>query len=163
MRTVLITFVVPVVLIGLGSLIIALDLKFSPSEQGHAVFDFANTDWWLYLHPFPGLVMVYATIVFYPYIGISGVTMCLNAGQLVMSLIFDNFGLLTFAVKPATLLRVTGVVFVCVAAIALQLVRGTLPARQQSSESSQDNGLVVRETDRLLPGGTNLLVRESSA
>ncbi len=119
MRVVLVTFLAPLIAITIiCGILVAAELK-----HGNSIFDFRQTEPWMYFGPFPGLLGVYVAIIFYAYIGVSGITICVTGGQLTMSLILDTFGLLGFDVKSASPLRISGVVLVCIAAVGLQLAK----------------------------------------
>ena len=119
LRTVLLVFIAPLIVALLVSIIIIAMAK----SEGDPIFTIDETEGWLYILVFPPLLSTYSSIVVYQYIGISGITICSTAGQLVMSLVMDQVGLLGFEVKEATAMRICGVVLVCVAAISLQFAK----------------------------------------
>jgi hypothetical protein len=92
-------------------------------QADESVFAFENSEGWMFTASFPGLFAVYVGISMYPYLGVSGIAICSTAGQLVMSLLMDNYGVLGFERKAATPLRITGVVLVCIAAVVMQLYK----------------------------------------
>jgi uncharacterized membrane protein YdcZ (DUF606 family) len=109
-------------------LIISLGIVGKQVQAGESIYLLNQTEWWMYLGPLAGLATVYGMIFFPKFIGVSGYIICQTAGQLVTSLILDNFGFIGFTVKPASAMRIVGVVLVCVAAIALQFAKRTVKA-----------------------------------
>ncbi len=127
-------------------IVICIPLAIVQNNNGDAIFLMDETEWWMYLGTFGGLATVYGIIVFPAYIGISGYIICQVSGQLVTSLVIDNYGLIGFEVKPASAMRICGVLLVCSSAIGLQLAKQQQEAKQrridaeaQSHESSSES------------------------
>lgn len=83
----------------------------------------ATTAWWNWMGGPFGILVVVAAIVGPMLIGFANYFVCVIAGQLVFSLLFDHFGMLGFAENKATALRIVGVCIVLVGVVFLQYVK----------------------------------------
>ena len=129
MRAVLLTLLLATLLL----LVLSIGIGISLYVEGESILNFADTEWWYYFGGAIGILAIYSFIYFIEYITVSGVTVCLTAGQLFMSLLMDNFGVLDFEVKPASPLRVIGVCLVCLAAVGLQLAKREVAISQSKT------------------------------
>jgi uncharacterized membrane protein YdcZ (DUF606 family) len=114
-------------------LVLSFAIAVSQYVEGESILNFAETEWWYYFGGAIAIVSIYSFFHFIEYITVSGVTVCLTAGQLFMSLLMDNYGVLDFEVKPASTLRVTGVCLVCFAAIGMQLAKREVAIAQSKN------------------------------
>jgi len=80
----------------------------------------ASAPWWSWTGGAFGAVYILAAIMLVPKLGTTLTLSCVVLGQVVMSLIFDQFGLLGVPQHPATSLRILGV---CLVAGGMLLVR----------------------------------------
>lgn len=80
--------------------------------------NFAQSSWWMWLGGLCGVTLVFCSAVAVEKLGYAGLIVCVVAGQLVVSVVLDHFGVLTpvRAVNPTRLLGmgllVVGVVLV---------------------------------------------------
>jgi len=81
----------------------------------------AAAPWWVWLGGLFGAVFVTAAAAFAPRLGAATFISITIAGQMVVSILLDHFGLVGFAPRPATALRLLG---------ALLLVAGVLLIRK---------------------------------
>ena len=88
------------------------------AREGATSFsDLAGAPWWAWAGGFLGAFYVTASIILTPRLGAATTVGFIIAGQVVMSVILDQFGLLNLPVQPVTLPKVGGAVLVIVGAI----------------------------------------------
>lgn len=100
----------------------------------------SDAAWWNWVGGPFGIFVVIAAIVGPMMIGFANYYVCVIAGQLVLSLIFDNFGLLGFAENTATALRIVGVSIVLFGVVMLQYVKkrqANLDAKASADKADQ--------------------------
>ena len=73
--------------------------------------------WWVWIGGLLGAVTVFSAIILAPRLGAASMLSLILAGQMLASLILDQYGLLGYPVRPATLTKLVGAAFV-VAGIA---------------------------------------------
>lgn len=94
-----------------GTLVLALALAFSK-------FGFPTFGQLTSVHPklliggVFGAIFVTTTILFIPKIGVANVLIAAVTGQMLLSLILDHFGMFGLNKQPATIARISGVMFV---------------------------------------------------
>jgi len=69
----------------------------------------ARSNWWAWSGGFFGAIYIAISILLLPRIGAATFIALLVAGQMVSSLVFDNYGLLGLAQRPIDVSRVLGV------------------------------------------------------
>ena len=72
--------------------------------------------WWAWCGGILGTLYVGSSIVLSPKIGVAAMLSMVIAGQMLMSLVIDHFGLLHAPVHPITLPRIAGAVLVALGA-----------------------------------------------
>jgi bacterial/archaeal transporter family-2 protein len=80
----------------------------------------AVSPWWLWLGGLIGALYVVATIVLAPRLGAATLVAAVVAGQMIASLLLDQYGLLGFPTHPINGLRVLGAALVTVGVILVQ-------------------------------------------
>jgi transporter family-2 protein len=80
----------------------------------------AASPWWLWLGGLIGALYVVATIVLAPRLGAATLVAAVVAGQMIASLLLDQYGLLGFPTHPINGLRVLGAALVTVGVILVQ-------------------------------------------
>ena len=68
--------------------------------------------WWAWAGGFLGAFFVFSSVVLTPRLGVAATFGFIIAGQMIASIVLDQFGLLHLPVQPATALRVLGAVLV---------------------------------------------------
>jgi transporter family-2 protein len=88
-----------------------------------------------------GAIYVATTLALIPRIGAANLIVCVIAGQMVVALLLDHFGLLGLPVKHITTVRVVGVVIMIVGLLITQMSFGKITSAQQvaSAEHSRTN------------------------
>ncbi len=79
--------------------------------------DLAGAPWWAWAGGFLGAFYVAASIVLTPRLGAVTTIGFILAGQMIASIILDQFGLLNLPVQPITLPRLGGATLVVIGAI----------------------------------------------
>jgi len=69
----------------------------------------ARGPWWIWLGGTVGACYIVATVTFSPKLGAAGWLAAVVAGQILTSVVLDHYGLVGFAVHPASLRRLAGV------------------------------------------------------
>jgi bacterial/archaeal transporter family-2 protein len=80
----------------------------------------AVAPWWLWVGGLIGALYVVATIVLAPRLGAATLVAAVVAGQMIASLLLDQYGLLGFPTHPMNGLRVLGAALVIVGVILVQ-------------------------------------------
>ena len=80
----------------------------------------AVSPWWLWIGGLIGALYVVATIVLAPRLGAASLVAAVVAGQMIASLLLDQYGLLGFPTHPMNGLRVLGAALVIVGVILVQ-------------------------------------------
>ena len=79
--------------------------------------------WWVWIGFFTGSYFVVSALSLAPVIGVGGFIAALVAGQMIASLVLDHFGLVGLTVRPLTLARGLGAVFIITGVLLIQLPR----------------------------------------
>ncbi|MEP6574674.1 MAG: DMT family transporter [Gemmatimonadota bacterium] len=108
----LVSFVVGTV--GLLALVV---MARSPLPIGTA---WARSNWWQWGGGLLGALYIGAAVVLAPRLGAATLIATVVAGQMVASLVLDQFGLLGFASHPITPMRLAGAVLVMVGVAIIQ-------------------------------------------
>lgn len=87
---------------------------------GEALAALPTQPWWRFAGGFLGAAFVFGTVYLAPRVGLLNLLVLVIAGQLLSSMIIDNFGLMQMAVRKVSPLRVVGAL-VMVAGVALTL------------------------------------------
>jgi len=75
--------------------------------------------WWIWLGGAVGACYLMATVTFSPRLGAAGWLAAVVTGQILTSVLLDHFGLLGFAVHPASLRRLAGVALLLAGAVVV--------------------------------------------
>ncbi|MBC3464327.1 DMT family transporter [Pseudomonas sp. RW10S2] len=96
-------------LVSLMMLVPALLLMRAPMPQ---LQNLAQAPWWAWLGGVAGVIYITAALVLTPRLGAAGFIVCVIAGQVLSSLLIDQFGLMGLPEKPVNLPRLLGVVMI---------------------------------------------------
>ena len=72
----------------------------------------SSIPWWGYLGGLCGATYVLISLLSVPKLGAISLIICLTAGQLIASVLLDHFGWVGYDIRPITLSRFLGVLFV---------------------------------------------------
>jgi transporter family-2 protein len=100
--------------VGLAALTIALRLSVPATAA------FTRTPWWHWAGGLLGAGYVVATIVLAPRLGAATLIAAVVAGQMVASLVLDQYGLVGFPIHPITGARVLGAALVIGGVLLIQ-------------------------------------------
>ena len=92
--------------VGLLAILLVVAATRAPMPQASGA---AAAPWWLWLGGCLGIVFVTLSLTLAPKLGAMTLILALFAGQLIGSMLCDQFGLLGYAREPVSLLRVAGV------------------------------------------------------
>jgi transporter family-2 protein len=104
-------------IVGAAGLAAAAAAARAPMAFGGA---WARSEWWHWCGGLLGAVYIVATIVLAPRLGAATLVAALVAGQMIMSLVIDQYGWVGFAVHPISPLRVLGAVLVVGGVVLVQ-------------------------------------------
>jgi transporter family-2 protein len=104
-------------LVGTAGLVAAAVIVRAPIGLRAAV---TVTPWWYWVGGLIGALYVMATIVLAPRLGAATMVAAIVAGQMIASLLLDQYGLLGFPTHPINGLRVVGAALVTVGVILVQ-------------------------------------------
>lgn len=93
-------------LVSLLMLVPALLLMRAPMPQ---VQHLMQAPWWAWFGGVAGVLYITAALVLTPRLGAAGFIVCVVAGQVLSSLLIDQFGLMGLPEKPVNLARLVGV------------------------------------------------------
>lgn len=91
--------------------------------------------WWLWVGGILGAVYVGGAAAVTPKLGAGGFLVCVVAGQMVVAMLVDHFGLMGIAPKPVTLLRLAGVALILGGVLLVHLAGTKQSAPLLSAES----------------------------
>ncbi|HEK1685987.1 TPA: DMT family transporter [Pseudomonas putida] len=96
-------------LVSLMMLVPALLLMRAPMPQ---LQNLAQAPWWAWLGGVAGVIYITAALVLTPRLGAAGFIVCVIAGQVLSSLLIDQFGLMGLPEKPVNWPRLLGVAMI---------------------------------------------------
>eukprot|EP00047_Mylnosiga_fluctuans_P013056 m.29131 g.29131 ORF g.29131 m.29131 type:complete len:373 (-) comp4632_c0_seq1:65-1183(-) len=127
LHTTWVSFFMGMVTSGIASLVLSLLWLYVYDRPD--MWDFQSTSWWMYANGVIGVLYVYLSVGLAPVVGMTRMFMLVVLGQLVSSLVFDNYGLIGIRQKDATPLRVSGTAVVLLGTIIYSLQQGKQPAK----------------------------------
>lgn len=80
----------------------------------------AHAPWWAWFGGVAGVLYITAALVLTPRLGAAGFIVCVVAGQVLSSLLIDQFGLMGLPERPVNLLRLAGVGMIVIGMIVVQ-------------------------------------------
>jgi transporter family-2 protein len=80
----------------------------------------AQAPWWAWLGGVAGVAYITAALVLTPRLGAAGFIVCVIAGQVLSSLLIDQWGLMGLAQRPVNSLRLAGVGLIVVGMLVVQ-------------------------------------------
>lgn len=105
-------------LVSTAALLIALlVLRVSPPTLANAV----QGPWWLWIGGMGGAFYLAMATVLPPRFGVLNFMLLVMVGQAVAAMLIDHFGLLGLPARPATLLRVTGMLIILCGLVMVQI------------------------------------------
>lgn len=96
----------------LVSTMVILPLLAAQRAAAPAISTAMQGPWWLWTGGIVGAVYVGGAAAVTPRLGAGGFLACIVAGQMVMAMAVDHFGLVGIAPKPVTWLRLAGVALI---------------------------------------------------
>jgi transporter family-2 protein len=103
--------------VGAVGLAAAAGVMRAPLALGGA---WARSEWWHWCGGLLGAVYIVGTIVLAPRLGAATLIAALVAGQMIMSLVIDQYGWVGFAEHPISPLRLLGAALVVVGVVLVQ-------------------------------------------
>ncbi|WP_210014486.1 DMT family transporter [Pseudomonas palmensis] len=95
----------------------ALLLMRAPLPQ---LANLGQVPWWAWLGGVAGVAYITAALILTPRLGAAGFIVCVIAGQVLSSLIIDQWGLMGLPSRPVNGLRITGVALIIVGMLVVQ-------------------------------------------
>ncbi|RWU25480.1 hypothetical protein DM813_07100 [Pseudomonas alkylphenolica] len=80
----------------------------------------AQAPWWTWLGGVAGVAYITAALMLTPRLGAAGFIVCVIAGQVVSSLVIDQWGLMGLAQRPVNGLRLAGVGLIVLGMLVVQ-------------------------------------------
>ena len=103
--------------VGTFILFVYLLIMRTPVPPGEVVF---KGPWWMWTGGFMGAFFVAGAVIAAPVLG-AGTMMCwMVAGQMSASIILDHYGLVGYAVREASPMRIAGAIFVIAGAVIIE-------------------------------------------
>jgi transporter family-2 protein len=102
-----------------GTLVMAVVALLARESWGYA-HDFLHSPWWLWLGGFFGAMYVVVSILFLPRLGAATLFALLVTGQMIASLLFDQFGLFGLAQRSIDPGRTLGALLLVVGVVLLR-------------------------------------------
>ncbi len=84
--------------------------------------------WWLWIGGVVGAIYVGGAAAVTPKLGAGGFLACVVAGQMVVAMLVDHFGLMGIEAKPVNLVRLAGVGLILGGVLLVQLASTTQAA-----------------------------------
>ncbi|PPS63368.1 DMT family transporter [Pseudomonas sp. BRM28] len=95
----------------------ALLLMRAPLPQ---LSNLGQAPWWAWLGGVAGVAYITAALILTPRLGAAGFIVCVIAGQVLSSLIIDQWGLMGLPSRPVNGLRIAGVALIIVGMLVVQ-------------------------------------------
>jgi bacterial/archaeal transporter family-2 protein len=76
--------------------------------------------WWIWTGGFLGAFLVAVTVILVPHLGAATLMAFMITGQMFMSLILDNYGLVGFEPRPFSLWRIVGTILLVTGVILIK-------------------------------------------
>ncbi|WP_455893959.1 DMT family transporter [Pseudomonas palmensis] len=95
----------------------ALLLMRAPLPQ---LANLGQAPWWAWLGGVAGVAYITAALILTPRLGAAGFIVCVIAGQVLSSLIIDQWGLMGLPSRPVNGLRIAGVALIIVGMLVVQ-------------------------------------------
>lgn len=92
-----------------GTLVLILYALFFDRGSFSSLSNLGTVSWYKCLGGFMGAFYIAGIILLAPRIGITSITALVVAGQLVLALVLDHYGLFDFAQQPINSLKIVGV------------------------------------------------------
>lgn len=83
--------------------------------------------WWIWIGGAAGVIYITAALLLAPRLGAASFIVAVIAGQMVVSIVIDHFGLMGFPQKPVSVARLAGVALIVGGMVITQLA-STVPA-----------------------------------
>jgi len=110
----------PITVVALSFLVgtLALSVAVLAAREGAPnVAGLSEAPWWVWAGGFLGAYYVFASIILTPRIGAASTVGFVIAGQMVASIVLDQFGLLNLPVNPISFPKIAGAVLIIAGAI----------------------------------------------
>ncbi|MHC6227276.1 DMT family transporter [Pseudomonas sp. X10] len=104
-------------LVSLLMLVPALLLMRAPLPQ---LQDLAQAPWWAWFGGVAGVLYITAALILTPRLGAAGFIVCVIAGQVLSSLVIDQWGLMGLPERPVNSLRLAGVGMIVLGMLVVQ-------------------------------------------
>lgn len=103
------------------SALVILPLLAAQRASAPAVSSAMQGSWWLWVGGVFGALYVGGAAAVTPKLGAGGFLVCVVAGQMIMAMAVDHFGLMGLAPKPVNLLRMAGMALILGGAVLVHL------------------------------------------
>ncbi|MGP8431783.1 DMT family transporter [Paraburkholderia fungorum] len=117
------------------SILVVLPALFALRVPVPSIGQAAQASAWLWLGGVAGVIYITSALVLMPQLGATTFIVSVIAGQVLASLLIDNYGLMGFAVKPANVGRIAGVLLIFVGMMLIQWFTST-PAPTSQSQAA---------------------------
>lgn len=91
--------------------------------------------WWIWLGGFLGVIYLTGNIILFPYLGSVQTVIMPVVGQLIMSMLIDNFGWFEATKHPLTLIRLIGALLVAIGVIMAVAIKSWLDQHKNQLDS----------------------------
>jgi len=145
----MISFLIATVFLALTSLLTHSAILISPHTM-------ALVPWWAWLGGVVGVIGLTANILLFPVLGSVQTVIMPILGQILMSLLIDNFGWFRVSPKPLNFLKIVGALVLIVGVILIVVV----PTLGTSNEKNQSKSLWIWQIAGIIAG---MLVASQSA
>jgi bacterial/archaeal transporter family-2 protein len=114
------------------SILVVLPTLFVLRAPMPAISHVAQAPAWLWFGGVAGVIYITSSLVLMPQLGATTFIVSVIAGQVFASLLIDNYGLMGFAVKPANVGRIAGVLLIFA---GMMIIQWFTSASAQESQS----------------------------
>jgi len=120
------------------SAMVILPLLIAQRAAAPTISSALHGPWWLWVGGALGAIYVGGAAVVTPKLGAGGFLVCVVAGQMVVAMVVDHYGLMGIVPKPVNLLRLAGVALI-LGGVLLVHFASNKRAEQPSNLTSQPN------------------------
>jgi len=109
-----------VISFSVGTIVLLLAYLALPNQYTLSLANLKATTWWMWLGGILGAFYIVFSIIVIPEIGFANFFILLVAGQILLSIVFDQWGLWGYQVHSFSALRGTGIVLMIVGIYLIQ-------------------------------------------
>ena len=94
-----------------GTTVLLIYVLITSRQQIPELTVLSQISWWKWIGGLMGVIYITTVVIVAPKIGAANTLGFIVAGQLISAVLFDHFGWIGFAIRPVSIWRIAGVIF----------------------------------------------------